>query len=142
MNDDIVTQINDNRMMLEALKSSQRTSLDSFGAYVYNDVIYLPSINNAGQVCSAVVTFKADNSNSSCLNVSATMEPEADPLVLEYYGIGGRNNGPAMRREPSSQSGLVRFISGANLASAGARVKVQVLSAEPGSITVEVVQHS
>lgn len=142
MNDDIVTQINDNRMMLEALKADQRTSLDSFGAYVYNDVVYLPSINNAGQVCSVVVTFKADNSNSSCLNVSATLEPEVDPLGLEYYGIGGRNNGPVMRREPSSQSGLVRFISGANLASASARVKVQVLSAEPGSITVEVVQHS
>ena len=142
MNDDIITQVNDNRTMLEALKASQRTSLGSFGAYVYNDVVYLPSINNAGQVCSAVVTFKADNSNSSCLNVSATVEPEVDPLALEYYGIGGRNNGPAMRREPSSQPGLVRFISGANLASAGARVKVQVLSAEPGSITVEVVQHS
>lgn len=142
MNDDIVTQINDNRMMLEALKAGQRTSLDSFGAYVYNDVVYLPSINNAGQVCSVVVTFKADSSNSSCLNVSATMEPEVDPLGAEYYMVGGRNNGPATRREPSSQSGLVRFISGANLASAGARVEVQVLSAEPGSITVEVVQHS
>lgn len=142
MNDDIVTQINDNRMMLEALKAGQRTSLDSFGAYVYNDVVYLPSINNAGQVCSVVVTFKADNSNSNCLNVNATLEPEVDPLGLEYYGIGGRNNGPVMRREPSSQSGLMRFISGANLASAGARVKVQVLSAELGSITVEVVQHS